>query len=150
MENEANQLILEFFTIVDKLKSMNVVWSDRYLGDIGEFLAARKYGVKLSDNLREPTIDGYIGKQSVQIKYSGSPTGTNINVGNADFYDILILVLTNSSLHYPDDAEFDLVTYKIDMSDLIREQLKTEKGNYYISKSKLIDHAYHGMSFSDL
>lgn len=149
-DDDVSTKIKSFFNIIESLKKFEIIWSDRYLGDIGEYLAAQKYNVKLSNNKREEIIDGHIGEKTVQIKWSGSQTKTNIDIGRLDLYDILILVLPKSSKHYPNNCKSDLVLYKIDSVELLKFISKSNVGKFYITKEKLKAFSYDELNYMDL
>lgn len=149
MNNDVSIKLKSFFNIIESLKDANIIWSDRYLGDIGEYLAAQKYNVVLSGDKRKEIIDGHIDEKTVQIKWSGSKTNTNINIGKLDMYDILILVLPKSSKHYPNNCKSDLVLYKIDSTKQLQSITKSN-GKFYITKAKLKTFSYDELNYVDL
>lgn len=139
---EQHELIQNFFNAIQALKDANIIRSDRYLGDIGEYLAAEKYNVTLSENQREEIIDGHIEGRSVQIKYNGSPTKTNIDVGRADQYDFLILIMARRSLHFPDDCSAEMISYQIESEEILESFSLSNKGTRCCTKSILEPFTY--------
>lgn len=51
-EEQANA-IGRFYASVDELKNQNIVRSDKYLGDIAEFLAMSAFGMALAESQRQ-------------------------------------------------------------------------------------------------
>lgn len=150
MKENAN-LIKDFFTTIQLLKSHKVIRSDRYLGDIGEYIAETIYMVKLSSNLREEVIDGHIGNEKVQVKFNCSTTKTNLKIGNANHYDRLILILHQSSLHFPDNCTADFVGYSLDQLQIQQAQLKPLKdGSYSFTKRTLSQFEHREINFNQL
>jgi len=93
--------------------------------------------VVLSTNKREETIDGVIGDKTVQIKYSDSQTIKNIDIGEAEKYDIIILVLSNNSNHFPEKCDSNFVMYKIEYEVLFKISIKTTKHKYTLTKKEI-------------
>lgn len=97
---EQVQAITEFMNAAAKLRSLTVIRSDRFLGDIGEFLAASEFQLTLAKSSRQEGHDTEGETNRVQIKFHNSPTRTNINLGNPDKYDrVLIVIGPDSRLH---------------------------------------------------
>jgi hypothetical protein len=96
-----------FAAAVKELKDSEVIRSDRYLGDIAEFLCADAYGINLTTNLREVGHDGLREELKVQIKYAGG-TKTNMDFGDPAKYDEVYVVLGKGSFvrRFPHDADF--------------------------------------------
>lgn len=99
MENEQIGALNEFLGAVKKLRDCGVIRSEKYLGDIAEFIVQEKFSVKLCKNQRENGYDGLDTKnKKVQIKSHNAPIGTNIQIGAVGEgkkrkYDDLYIVL---------------------------------------------------------
>lgn len=93
MTPEQESAIARFFEAVERLEELDVIRSSRFLGDIGEFLCADTFGTVLADELRLPGYDGTHEGKRVQVKFNNSPTGNNINVGDPDKYEELVVIL---------------------------------------------------------
>lgn len=99
MENEQIGALNEFLGAVKKLRDYDVIRSEKYLGDIAEFIVQEKFSVKLCKNQREKGYDGLDTKnKKVQIKSHNAPIGTNIQIGAVGEgkerkYDDLYIVL---------------------------------------------------------
>lgn len=70
-----------------------MIRSDKILGDLAEWICTQRYGLVLATSGRHPGFDGVIGDRKVQVKSHNSPMGTNLNVGNPDQYDELIVLI---------------------------------------------------------
>ena len=81
MNTEIKDAIKEFYDSVEKLKSLGIIRSDKYLGDIAEYISSYFYEIELAESGRQPGHDGSDNEGRVQIKYHGSPTRTNIDLG---------------------------------------------------------------------
>lgn len=95
------EAIANFMIAVAKLRETEVIKSDRFLGDIGEFLASSVFGVVLAKSLRQRGHDTEGEEDRVQIKFHNSPTRTNIDLGSPDAYDRAIVVIGPDSLLHP-------------------------------------------------
>lgn len=136
MKPDQESAIAAFFEAVDKLEEVGVIRSSRFLGDIGEFLCADTFGISLVSGLREPGHDGFHKDLRVQVKFNNSPTGNNINVGNPEQYDELVVVIgARSKLreieHQPGEFRFYRFT-----SDNVRPW-RTARGSFYCAKERL-------------
>jgi len=136
MTHDQESAITAFFDAVDKLKQAKVIRSSRFLGDIGEFLCADTFGTTLASDLREPGHDGIREDRRVQVKFNNSPTGNNINVGNPEQYEELVVVIGPRSKlreleHNRDEFRFYCFT-----SDDVRTW-ETAKGSFYCAKERL-------------
>ncbi|WP_305368857.1 DUF6998 domain-containing protein [Photobacterium leiognathi] len=129
MKDSEKLAIKDFFEIVTKLKQLNVIRSDKYLGDIAEFITAYFYNIELSESGREPGHDGINEDGKVQIKYHGSITRTNINLGNPDMYETLLVVLGPNSLLRSNEYKDDFLLYRFTSEDVRRH--KNQKSQTY-------------------
>lgn len=104
MKKEQIEALNEFLGAVKELRKCGVIRSEKYLGDIAEFIVQEKFSVKLCENQREKGYDGLDTKnKKVQIKSHNAPIGTNIQIGevgegNERKYDDLYIVLGPESL----------------------------------------------------
>lgn len=138
MTDDQRSALREFFKSTEKLKELGIIRSSRYLGDIGEFICKEEFDVVLEDDLRAEGHDARDGDgHRVQVKFSNSKKSNNINVGNPNKYDKLIVIIGfNSKLKetdHNDASEFR--AYFFESSEV--KQWVTEKESYYCAKEKL-------------
>lgn len=93
--------ITAFMAAAAKLRLMRVIRSDRFLGDIGEFLAASEFGLQLAKSPRQEGHDTEGETDRVQIKFHNSPTRTNIDLGKPTKYDKVVIVIGPDSRLHP-------------------------------------------------
>lgn len=93
--------ITDFMAAATKLRAIRVIRSDRFLGDIGEFLAASVFELKLAKSPCQEGHDTEGETDRVQIKFHNSPTRTNINLGKPTKYDRVLIVIGPDSLLHP-------------------------------------------------
>ena len=110
----------EFFAAADKLKEFGIIRSDRYLGDIAEFICASSFGMVMAASGREPGHDGLIQDKRIQVKFHGGTSNT-VDCGNPDNYDELIVVLGPRSKLRPVGAASTFLIYRIS-SDLVKNK----------------------------
>ena len=67
--NEQAEAIENFMLAVSKLRELKVIKSDRFLGDLGEFLASSEFGLALAKSLRQRGHDTEGEHDRVQIKF---------------------------------------------------------------------------------
>jgi len=131
------QAIKLFFNILQLLKKTNIVRSDVIFGDIGEFLCTKIFtGLTLVPSKTNPNVDAHFrnGKR-VQIKFSNSSDAKNIDLGNPNEYDELIVVLGSNSVHRMDgESDADYVFYQYTSAEVI-EKFQVTSG-YKLSKKK--------------
>jgi len=113
MDTNEKKAIQNFYNAVAKLKELEIIQSDTYLGDIGEYITKCSYNIKLAESRREPNIDGHNDEGRIQVKYHGSSKGTNVNLGNPLEYDILLVVLGSDSLLRDLKFKGDFLVYKM-------------------------------------
>lgn len=136
MTPEQKRAITSFFKVAERLEDCGVIRSSRYLGDIGEFLCNSAFGTILANPLRQTGHDGMEGSSRVQIKFNNSAAGNNIDVGNPNDYDVLVVIIgSRSKLREADHRqnEFRLYRYAAD----VVKTWKTRSNNYYCAKEKL-------------
>ncbi|EGR2773252.1 TPA: hypothetical protein ACMDOR_003550 [Vibrio parahaemolyticus] len=107
--------IAEFYAAADKLRKLKVVRSDRYLGDIAEFIAKSSLGMELAENCREKGYDGLINNRKVEVKYNGGKSIT-VNAGKPETYDELIIILGPRSVMRLPELSDEYVIYRIPSS----------------------------------
>lgn len=136
MTIDQESALAAFFEAVDRLEKVGIIRSSRFLGDIGEFLCADAFGTVLAEQLRLPGHDGVHDEKRVQIKFNNSPTGNNINVGNPDNYDELVVVIgprskLRESQHEPGRFRF----YRFSSTEVAL--WKTGRNNFYCAKERI-------------
>lgn len=119
--------ILAFFDAVQELKESMVIRSDRYLGDLAEFLCADEFQIDLAKNLREAGYDGTRGPVKVQVKYGGGKK-TNVDLGDPDNYEEIYIVLGRGSVVRAATPDGDFIVYRL-TADQARK-MKTRNGKY--------------------
>ena len=126
--------IKEFFEKVSKLTELSIIHSDKYLGDIAEFITACFYNIELAESGREPGHDGVNEDGKVQIKYHGSITRTNIDLGNPDEYETMFVVLEPNSLLRSNRYQEDFLLYRLS-SEQVRQHINEKTQTYSCGKS---------------
>lgn len=103
--------------------------SDRYLGDLAEFLCADALDIDLASNLRKIGHDGTRVEVRVQVKYGGGKK-TNVDLGDPDTYQEIYIVLGEESTlwqaiqarqlpeHYWWQAQHQLLVTRADVADV--------------------------------
>lgn len=134
MNQQQNAAIHQFRSAVKALKAAGVIRSDRFLGDIAEFLCADALGVELSHNLRQHGHDGIRGGKRVQVKYAGGKK-TNLDLGDPLAYDELYVVMGEESVVRNANEPGDFLVYRF-LSEDVRTMQKP-KGNYSCGKAAL-------------
>lgn len=126
MTDTQTQALQIFFKSLDSLKSLKIVRSDVIFGDIGEFLCTILYdGLSLVDEKTNEGFDAQLNDESVQIKYSNSADAKNIDLGNPDKYQQLIIVLGKQSAHrMKDDSDADYLFYLFSSAE-VKDKFKT-------------------------
>lgn len=133
MSPEQRVAIAEFFEAVQQLEELKVIRSSRFLGDLGEFLCADSLGIALVHELRLPGHDGTHEGKRVQVKFNNSAAANNINVGNPEQYDELIVVLgPKSKLREPDHKSGEFRFYRFS-SEAVKQWRGPSQG-YYCAK----------------
>lgn len=136
MTSDQKSAIAQFFQAVERLEELEVIRSSRFLGDIGEFLCADTFGTVLVDELRLPGHDGTHEGKRVQVKFNNSPTGNNINVGNPEKYEELVVVLGPKSKlreadHWPGEFRF----YRFASEEV--KPWRTLNNSFYCAKERI-------------
>lgn len=112
VSEEEAKAIGEFYAAVDRLKSLQIVRSDKYLGDIAEFLARSELGMTMAESQRQVGYDGHIGEKKLQVKYSGG-TSTTVDAGDPSAYDDLVIILGPHSVLRPEKISEPYIYYRI-------------------------------------
>jgi hypothetical protein len=68
--------ICDFYSVAERLKTLNVIRSGRYYGEIAEFIAKTLLGMHRTKNCREAERNGHIDDQKVEVKYNGGKSIT--------------------------------------------------------------------------
>ncbi len=118
MEQKYKAALVDFFNAIDELKKLGIIRSDKYLGDIGEYICKHFYELELASSGREPGHDGYDKDGKVQVKYHGSITKTNVSLGNPGEYDSLLVVLGPNSLLRCSDYKEDFLIYRMSSEEV--------------------------------
>lgn len=136
MTPEQESAILAFFESVACLEKLEVIRSSRFLGDIGEFMCSETFGTELSPQLRQRGHDGMSGEDRVQVKFNNSTKGNNINVGNPEDYEVLVVVIgPNSKLREKDHGPSQFRLYRYTNTEVLA--WKSQGGDFYCAKSRL-------------
>ena len=128
VSSEQANAISDFMSAVARLRDLGVIKSDRYLGDIGEFLVSQLYGLTLAKSQRQIGHDTEGPTDRVQIKFHNSTKRTNIHLGDPDSYDRVIVVLGPESLLHPRGNHVSAYCFYEFASDDVREKLRTAGG----------------------
>ena len=136
MTPEQESAIAAFFESVSRLEELEIIRSSRFLGDIGEFMCSKAFGIELSSQLRQRGHDGISGKDRVQIKFNNSTKGNNINVGNPEDYEVLVVVIgPRSKLRERDHGPTEFRLYRYTRDEVFA--WGGDSGNFYCAKARL-------------
>ena len=134
MHEDVVAAIVQFFDSVEKLRLLGVIRSDKHLGDLGEYIATHFYEIELALSGRQP---GYDGKDKegllVQVKYHGSCTRTNVDLGNPDHYQTALVILGPNSRLRPTGHAEDFLIYRFS-AESVRSFKNEAKGTYSCGK----------------
>ncbi|EHC04307.1 hypothetical protein Sbal625DRAFT_3896 [Shewanella baltica OS625] len=128
MNERQQHALLRFNRSIQELKSAGVIRSDRYLGDIAEFLCADAYGIDLATNQRQAGHDGVRQNLKVQIKYGGGKK-TNMDLGDPSMYDEVYVVLGKDSEVRKHVHSADFLVYCLTKEDV--KKIGTTPGGRY-------------------
>jgi hypothetical protein len=136
IDDKERKLIKTFFEQPKEMEDAKLIRSSKYLGDIGEYLASKIYGIELADNQKNQGYDGIRkdGKR-FQVKLNNSKGSTNQEIGDPSKYDYLVLLITSNSLIYDEkykDSNNFACVYKICKEDLVNLE--------YIAKTFIKEH----------
>lgn len=124
-----------FFEVIENLKRNNVFRSDNYLGDLAEYICAQEFGIILSANKRKKSVDGKSKNgQKVQIKYHGSSTKTNVNLGDPTKYDLLYIVIGPFSKLRNQEQKSPFLIYEFSSDEIV---VYKQKKGYYSGGKKI-------------
>ena len=132
--NNQKSAINQFFASIKQLRETGVIRSNRFLGDLAEFLCAKAFNIQLESNQRAKGLDGTRNGISVQIKYHGGKT-TTANLGNPNDYEELYLVVGPESVFRKKVDSDDFLVYKFTKAQVRRR--RTSSGKYQVSKNGL-------------
>lgn len=115
MDEKQRESIVSFFKQVDDLKEKQVIRSDKYLGDIAEFLCKELYDLQLAESGRQAYYDATDrARNKVQIKSHFSSKRTNMQNISFDDFDYLLLLIGPNSFIKPKNTPEDMyLIYKI-------------------------------------
>lgn len=116
------------------LRDTGVIRSDRYLGNIAEFLCSDYFGIRLTENLREPGRDGHLHGAAVQIKYHGR-SSTTVDLGDPDVYSAIFIVLGPESQMRPEGETDEFLVYRLDSEEV--KSFRTKRGKHYCTRNRL-------------
>lgn len=134
MNDAQHDTITQFFAAVEELKRVGVARTDRYLGDIGEFLCSDALAMTLTKSAREKGYDGHISGEKVQVKYHGGKS-TTVDCGDPSAYARLLVVIGPKSVLRPKGAQGRFLIYQLTPQEVRR--LKKGNGKYLCLKSNL-------------
>lgn len=146
MEASDKQLIREYFESVAKLQDANIVRSDKVLGDLGEWICVRKYGLVLESSGRHPGFDGKINNEKVQVKVHNSPEGTNISVGDPEKYDHLIVLIGPRSKLRIGIVDESFHSYRFTSAEV--KSSMTRSSGHYCAKRTLQNKQYESIEYN--
>lgn len=133
MDAAIPKAISAFFDSVNELRKLGVIRSDKYLGDLAEYICAHFYEIELASSGRQAGHDGVDCDGYVQVKYHGSCTRTNIDLGDPDMYDYVLVVLGKTSLLRSNMYTGDFLVYRMS-SNSVRQYRNEAKGTYSCGK----------------
>lgn len=135
MSPEQKIAVDAFFAAAEKLRVMGVIRSDRFLGDIAEFLVASKLGMDLAESKRQEGFDGIVDLKKIEVKYNGGSSKT-VLCGDPNLYDELVVVLgPGSVLRDPLLAE-PYLFYRIPSAE-VKVKVPHRDGKLRLGKSDL-------------
>lgn len=149
MEESRIAAISAFFNAASALRDIGVIRSDKYLGDIAEYICQHFYNIELAVSGRQPGYDGINHSGRVQVKYHGSLTRTNIDLGNPDEYDTLLVVLGPNSLLRQSKYTDDFLIYQMS-SETARNHFNTKSGTWSCGKRFFRNPPHRTLSLSQL
>jgi hypothetical protein len=135
-----------FFSSVDRLRDLGVVRSNKYLGDIAEFLCSNLFGMELAESKKQKGHDGTIDGLRCQVKFSGGSSQT-IDLGNPELYDRLIIVLGPESALRHQGTEGRWLVFNIPSEVILRKNLHNDGLRRYTKAQLPLDHFVGGFNF---
>ena len=121
--------IADFFDAAARLRTLRIIRSDKYLGDIAEFICSHFFEIELAASGRQVGYDGKDNEGNVQIKYHGSSTRTNIDLGDPAHYESVLVVLGPASMLRAAAYADDFLLYRMS-SATVREHARKNKTTY--------------------
>jgi hypothetical protein len=112
MTEAQSSAIAQFFAAVERLKSLKVIRSDKYLGDIAEFICKDQFGLELATSGRQPGYDGHIKNKRIQVKFAGG-SSTTVDCGDPKKYDELFILLGPKSVLRSESKPKGFVAFRI-------------------------------------
>lgn len=119
--------------------------SDKVLGDLGEWICVKKYGLVLESSGRHPGYDGKINNKKVQVKVHNSPEGTNLSVGNPEKYDHLIVLIGPRSKLRIGDVDESFHSYRFTSREVKKKMAR--KSGHYCAKGILREKEYESIEY---
>jgi hypothetical protein len=114
MNKDQKHDITEFFKMVTRMKKLNIIRSDKYLGDIAEFICKEYYDLELENSQRNIGFDAKDeSKRKVQIKLHIGQKGNNCIIGKGQFDYLLLLIGPESKIRPRGYPENTWLIYKI-------------------------------------
>lgn len=101
------------FDAVSELLEWGIIRSDKYLGDLAEYICAHFYEIEFASSGRQAGHDDIDCDGYVQVKHHGSCTRTNIDLGNPGMYDHVLVVLGKTSLLRSSMYADDVLVYRV-------------------------------------
>ena len=135
MTEAQSSAINQFFTAVERLKSLKVIRSDKYLGDIAEFICKDQFGLKLATSGRQPGYDGHIQNKKAHVKFAGGSSRT-VDCGDPEQYDELLILLGPKSVLRNELKPKGFVAYRIP-SDVVKKKAPHADGKRRYTKGQL-------------
>ena len=139
LDEQVEADLLMFFEVASRLSKAGVFQSSNFLGDIGEYLCAHRFGTVLHKSRRQDGEDGLEdGGVRVQIKFHNSPKGTNISAGDPDKYDVLrVVVGPHSRLRGPEQASSEFCIYSFTSAEVKMWDRQEGSRGQYLAKDRL-------------
>ncbi|WP_442636557.1 hypothetical protein [Rossellomorea marisflavi] len=137
LTDEEKGLLREFFEVVNKMKSANIIRSDRFLGDIGEFIISKELNVKLESNLRNEGFDATLKDKKYEIKYANG-SKTNVSVSAEADYEYLVVLVGGDSKLSKNKVSGTFDVFLIPKENILKEANKGNK-NYSFGMTLLRD-----------
>lgn len=147
MEAPIISSISEFYDAVAKLRKVGVIRSDKYLGDLAEYICKHFYEVELAVSGRQIGYDGLDKEGKVQVKYHGSSTRTNIYLVNPSQYDNLLVVLGPGSLLRTTAHAAEFLIYRMS-SATARKPSESRHRNVLLWQAAFCEATRQGTKFS--
>ncbi len=129
MDPQVLDAIARFFDSTSELRRLGVIRSDKYLGDLAEYICSHLFEIELAASGRQVGFDGTRDGRSIQIKYHGSSTRTNVDFGDPDQYQEALVVLGPASRLRPAKQNADFLIYRFS-SAMVREHAQRDGLTY--------------------